>query len=347
MLHLTRASRGAGLRVACRSITVMPSPGFMGPTKRRTVQLDPLLERELVDRLMGPAVASRDKGKGKGRGKGKGKGKVDGWVERPYVSQEEWELRAESTRLRRGASAAEVVASLDALVSGPLKHNVLHFAAAFDRLCELSQWQHAVGVVGAMWEDPALAALLAQEPDREAAGRGSVASQRERFRHLMNHGLTVCGRTGQWQLALEWVEAMRAASEQRPWLVPDGKNFTAALTACAKALEAKKTRHGSGGNGGSEGRDGACEAALGLFGQMQERGDPIDAYTYNAVIGEPPVTLSPRSRFLLTMPASRWPLPQRRARGRGSGTWCRACWEPWRAPGSSPRPPRSTPPCTR
>jgi hypothetical protein len=64
---------------------------------------------------------------------------------------------------------------------------------------------------------------------------------------------------------------------------PDARNYTAALTACAKAPGYGATAKSQAGRKKSV-TSAPWEAALGLMSVMEERRDPLDQYAYHAAI---------------------------------------------------------------
>jgi pentatricopeptide repeat protein len=168
-------------------------------------------------------------------------------------------------------------------------------------------WADCAAAAGSSVDD---ADARADADARQAASDPAFAwalECRTKVRHLHNEALAGCAKAGLWETAFDLLEGMRERSrsssrrwtngsrgnglpdanggggEDWSWMEPDARNYTAALTACAKAPGYGATAKSQAGRKKSV-TSAPWEAALGLMSVMEERRDPLDQYAYHAAI---------------------------------------------------------------
>lgn len=171
-------------------------------------------------------------------------------------------------------------------------------------------WVDCAAAAGSSLED---VDARADADARQAASDPAFAwalQCRTKVRHLHNEALAGCAKAGLWETAFDLLESMRERSrsstrqwkssgsrgsgpsqaldsssggEDWSWMEPDARNYTAALTACAKAPGYGAAAKSQTGRKKST-TTAPWEAALGLLSVMEERQDPLDQYAYHAAV---------------------------------------------------------------
>lgn len=234
-----------------------------------------------VDKSTSNKAKGGSKGKGKDKGKGKGKGGS------PFDA----ELRKYAMKLRRADKPSDVTSTLDELIQSTLKHNIYHYSAAFHRLRDFKRWNACMRIFDLFTEDASILNLVEPNNHNDVAGYmdEALTERRIQYRLLYNAGLGVCGKSGDWKKAIEMVDSMRnwtsKTASQADWMKPDGLNYASVFKACARAKPNCEYEGQVSSNAGKTEGMSPCDAALGLFGLMKERGDEIHPYSYHAIIG--------------------------------------------------------------